>query len=93
MPHDVLVSGGLKMVALVPMGHHGTLLKSWTPSRTWYADTFGWTLEVRSMFRESCACGINLDQIAAGQCLSMVQNPEIRWFLNVWMARSAAFTR
>lgn len=80
------------MVALVPIGHQGTLLKSWTPSRTWYAETFGCTLEVRNMFNESCACGMNLLHMAAGQSLSIVQNPAMRWFLKVWMARSAALT-
>ena len=30
-PHEVRVSGGLKMVALVAGGAHGLRLKSWTP--------------------------------------------------------------
>ena len=46
-PQDVLVSGGLKTVALVAGGAHGCLLKSWDPSSAWNADTFGCTLEVR----------------------------------------------
>ena len=79
-------------MALVPTGHHGILLKSWIPSNTLYADSFGYTLEVRNIFNESCACGINLFQIAAGQFSSIVPNPEIQWFLKVWMALSAAFT-
>lgn len=45
------------------------------------------------MFSESCACGINLLHIAAGQFGSIVQNPAMRWFLKVWIALSAAFTR
>ena len=53
---DALVSGGLKIVPLVAGGAHGCGLKSCVPSSTYYADSFGYTLEVRSMLRESCAC-------------------------------------
>ena len=42
------------MVPLVPGGPNGTLLKSCCPLRTWKADNFGCTLEVRSMFNVSC---------------------------------------
>lgn len=92
MPHEVRISGELKMAALVLMGHHGTLLKSCMPLRMWYADTLGLTHKVCNMFRESCVCGINLLHITVGQFLSMVQKLTMRWFLNVWMACLAAFT-
>ena len=38
-PNDVLISGSLKIVYLVPGGAHGVLLKSNVPSREVYADS------------------------------------------------------
>jgi hypothetical protein len=43
--------------------------------------------------RVSCACGINLSHSCNGKFLSTVANPAMKWFLNVWIARSAALTR
>ena len=59
-PNDPLISGGLKIVALVPGGPNGTFLKSCWPSNTWKADSWGWILEVRSIFSVSCDCFIML---------------------------------
>ena len=74
-PHEVRVSGGLKMVALVAGGAHGFLLKSWTPLSTWNADTCGCTLEVRSKLSESCACYISLHHSMVGKSLSPMLSP------------------
>ena len=65
------------MVPIVPGGPNGTLLKSRCPSRTWNADNFGCTLEVRSIFNVSCDCLINLhDNIDEDASLNM-HRPEI----------------
>ena len=69
------------MVPLVPVGPNGTLLKSCCPLRTWNADNFGCTLEVRSMFNVSCDCLINLHRNKDGNYLSHMHSPEIVWFL------------
>lgn len=76
-PHDVLVSGGLKMVARVPGGAQGTRLKSCVPSSTWYEESWGCTREVRSIFRESWACDIMRSQRMEGNCPSHVPRPAI----------------
>ena len=55
----VLVSGGLKIVVQNPGGVKGTWLKSRGPSKTWYADSWVWVHDVKSIFNLSCACLIN----------------------------------
>ena len=52
-PKEYLVSGGFKIVALVPDGEDGIRLKPWVLSNIWYAETFGRTLDVLSIFNES----------------------------------------
>ena len=74
-PHDVLILGGLKIVALVPGGPNGVRLKSCCPSRTWNADSFGWTLEVRNIFNVSWDCLMMSDHKAVGNSLSQMQSP------------------
>ena len=68
------------MVPLVPGGPNGTLLKSCCPSRTWNADNFGWSLEVRIMFNVSCDCLINLHHNIDGNTSSHMHRPEIVGF-------------
>ena len=82
-PKDVLVSGGLKIVALFPGGDHGCLLKSCMPSSKEYADSFGCTRDVRNMLREYCACGTILFQRSKGKLVSHVDSPAITLLLNV----------
>ena len=89
-PNDVLISGGLKIVALVPGGAHGVLSKSNFPSRDAYAESLGYTLDVRSRFNESCPCSRSSFHNCAGKSLSVVHKPEIKWSLKVWIALSAA---
>ena len=50
-PKYVLVSGGLKIVALVPGRANECLLKSCMLSRTEYVEGFGRTCVVRNMMR------------------------------------------
>ena len=52
-PHELLISGGLKMVALVPGGANGTRLKSCGPSKAWNAEILGCHRDERRRFRES----------------------------------------
>ena len=53
VPHDVLNSGELNIVDHVPGGAIGFLLKACTLSNTVYADSYGLTLKIRSMFSVS----------------------------------------
>ena len=92
-PHDVRVSGGLNIVALVAGGAHGWRLKLCAPSRQCLADIFGCTLDVRSIFSESWACLISLHHNIVGKFLSPMLMPAMKWFLKVWIARSTAFAR
>ena len=52
----VLVSGVLKIFARHPGGEKWTRLKSYEPYKTWYADSWGWVQDLRSIFNVSCAC-------------------------------------
>ena len=62
----VTVSGGLKILARYPSGAKGTQLKSCGTSKMWYAESWGWVRDVRSIFNVSCACLINLHQSTDG---------------------------
>ena len=77
-PKDVLVSGRLKIVALVPGGAKVCILNSCMPSRTEDAESFGCTRDVRNMLRESCACGTILLQRSDGKLASHVDNTVIK---------------
>ena len=65
-PQLVLVSGGLNIVARQPGGAKGTRLKSCRPSKTWYAESWGWVCDVRSILSVSCSCLMNLHHIIYG---------------------------
>ena len=60
-------------------------------SNTWNADSFGCTLEVRSIFSVSCACCIILHHNIYGNSSSQMLRPDMVWFLNVLIACSAVF--
>ena len=81
--NDPLISGGLKIVDLVPGGPNGTLLKSCWPSNTWKTDSWGWILEVRSIFSVSCDCFIILHHKIDGNSSSQIHMPDMVWFLKV----------
>ena len=78
VPHELRISGGLKMVARVPGGANGTRLKSCVPSRAWKAEILGWHREVRNKFKESCACFTRRLHNVNGKFLSHVHNPEMK---------------
>ena len=63
------------MIPLVSGGPNGTLLKSCCPSRTWNAENFGCTLEVRSMFNVYFDCWINLHHNIDGNASSHIHRP------------------
>ena len=71
------------MVPLVTGGPNDTMLKSCCTSRTWNADNFGCTLEVRSIFNVSCDCWINFHHNIYGNSPSHMHRLEIVWFLKV----------
>ena len=78
VPHDVLVSGGLNIVALVAGGAHGFRLKSCAPSKQCLADIFGCTRDVRRMFSESCACLMSLHHNIVVKSLSPMLSPAMK---------------
>ena len=66
VPHEIRISGGLKIVALVEGGTDGCRLKSCVTSNTWYAKRFGWNRDVIRRLRESCAWGVSYDHSMVG---------------------------
>ena len=78
VPHELLISGGLKMVALVPGGANGMRLKSCGPSRAWKAEILGWHRDVRNKFNASWASWTNRLHRVNGNFLSQMHNPEIK---------------
>ena len=88
----LLVSGGLNIVARHPGGAKGTRLNSRGPSKTWYADSWGWVRDVRSIFNLSCAYLVNLNHSTNGKFSSHVLRPAIVLFLEVCIARSNELT-
>ena len=65
-------------MALVAGDAHGCQLMSWTPSRTWYAETFGCNRDVRSMLSESCVCCISLHHRIVGNSLLPTHRPVMK---------------
>ena len=53
-----------------------------------WADMFGCIYDGRSRFNVVKAWGKNLSHKFKGKFGFMEQSPAIKWFLNVWMARS-----
>ena len=91
--HLVLNYGGLNIFAQQSGGAKGTRLKSSGPYKTWYADSLGCVREVLSIFNVSCAFFIRFHHSIEGNLSSHVLRPAIVLFLNVFIARSDAFTR
>ena len=50
----ILVSVGLNIVDRQLGGEMGTWLKSYGNSKTWYADSWGWVRDVRSILSVYC---------------------------------------
>ena len=73
----VRVTGELNIVAQHPERAKGTLLKSRGPSKTWYADSFGYACEVLSIFNVYCACFIRFHHRIEGNISSHVLRPAI----------------
>ena len=92
-PHNIMVSGGLKLMSIVPGGSHGARLKSCIPSSTEYAKNLGalWRyisclvhiVLVLTIFLHRCS----------GKSLSVFHRPEMQWFLKYCMDSSTVFTR
>ena len=53
-PQLILFYCGLKIVAQHPVGENGNRLKLCGPSKTLYADSWGWVRDVRIIFNVSC---------------------------------------
>ena len=86
------LDGSLYTSARVPGGAKGVLLKLYSPSKSAQADKFSLYRTVRSRFRDISACQSSSHQSCNEKELSTVHSPTIKWFLNVWIASSAAFT-
>ena len=76
-PQLFCVSGGLKIVARQPGGAKRTRLNSCGPSKTWYADSWGWVRYIQIIFNVSCACLISLHHSTEGNFSPHVLRPEI----------------
>ena len=76
--HDLHFVAGSWSMARHPGGAHGLRLKSWGPSNISYADLVGSIREVRSMLRESWACGRSLSHSWDGKLRSVEQSPEMK---------------
>ena len=83
---------GLKCITtLDPCGANGVLLKSNQTKRWLYADTLDMLLERCNRFRMRNACGNNLSPSTIENSRCKVDNPSLKWFLNVCIALSARF--
>ncbi len=76
-----------------PGGASGWLLKSWFPLTMACADSLGFNLELLSRFKVRSACAISRSHSLIGNACGRDANPARKWFLNVRIARSAAFLR
>ena len=92
-PQIIHVSGGLKIVAPYPGGAKGTWLNLCGPSKTWYAGSWGWVRDFRSILNVSCNSLISLHHIIHGKISSHVLRPVILCFLKVCISRCALLTR
>ena len=77
----------------VPNGANCDWLHSWMPNNCVCAERFGLICYRCSMFNVILHCGNNLHQIFAGHWQSHLWRLLMKWFLKVWMARSAGFDR
>ena len=75
--HLILVSIWLKIVVRHTGREKETRLKSCGTSKTWYADSWGWEQDFRSIFNVSCACLINVHHSTEGKISPHVLRPVI----------------
>ena len=68
-------------------------MKSKLPKRQAWAESLGWRLEERRWFRVMSHWGRRRSHSLSGKFGSQEQRPAMKWFLKVWMARSAALRR
>ena len=80
-------------IICVPGGVMGHLLKSKLPKRNAWEDNIGLIWELWRRLRMMNACGISLFHLLSGIFILQDDNPARKWFLKVWIARSAAFWR
>ena len=82
------------MTARVPGWAIGNAFQSYLwPLSWWNADFVGSILDLQRMFRVVAAWFSKWSHKCVGHWLSVEHKPLMKWFLNVCMARSAAFTR
>ena len=72
----VIVSGGFNIVARHTGSEKETRLKSYGPSKTWYADSWVCVRDAQIIFMVSCACLINLHHSTDRKFSSHVLRPE-----------------
>ena len=80
------------MMILHPAGANGVALKSNWPLIMEYADNFGWIFDFWSMLSVITACGSSRSQSFDGYVGSVPLRIEIKWALNVLIARSAGLS-
>ena len=61
----------------------GVVLKSYLPKMWVYADIFGFNREDRNIFKFMTACVSSRPQCTTGNYISTVDNPALKWSLNV----------
>ena len=91
--HVPRLSGFLCIRTCVPGGPSGVLLKLKVPCSCAHADNLGLSLDARNRFNVMVAWSSSLSHKCKGKSLSTLHNPAMKWFLNVLIARSAAFRR
>ena len=77
----------------MPGGASGVAWKSMFPNRYAWADNFELDLDAQRRFRVRLVCGRSKSQRPNGKSGSTEARIDLKLFLNVWNARSAAFTR
>jgi hypothetical protein len=77
----------------IPGGASGVRLKSKSPCTCAYAERCAWRRLDRSRLRVCRACGRSRSHKFMGKSGGTELRPAMKWFLNVRMARSAAFRR
>ena len=69
------------------------MLKSNWPKRCAYANKFGFTVDSYSKFKVRKACGRRQLHSTIGKSGWRVDNPALKWFLNVWIALCSMIMR
>ena len=71
----------------------GVRLKSKLPFRHAYADSFRCRRDERNRLSVGSACSHMRSHSETGKSGSQVARPALKWFFQVWIARSAALRR